>query len=127
MGIGVIDIETTGSITAPSALSPSVSAALSTVYSGIGGGSAILFPSLKAVAVCNGIDFQYHYRDAAQYLTGPLAPYTAPTVASTATRATVVLTFTDLVAPFTAAAARPSSSCQMPGWAAQWTRARTAR
>lgn len=94
MGIGVIDIETTGSITAPAALSPSVSAALTAVYAGIGGGSAILFPSLKAVAVCNGIDFQFHYRDGAQYLTGPLAPYTAPTVASTATRATVVLTFT---------------------------------
>jgi hypothetical protein len=94
VGIGVIDISTTGSLTAPTALSPSVSSALSTVYSGIGGASAIAFPSLKAVAICNGIDFQFHYRDAAQYLTGPLAPYTAPTVASTATRATVVLTFT---------------------------------
>ena len=109
MGIGVITVDTTGAITAPSSLSPAVSAALTTVYSGIGGGSAILFPSLKAVAVCNGVDFQYHYRDAAQYTTGPLAPYTAPTVASTAVRATRVLTFTDAVAPYTATAANPSN------------------
>jgi hypothetical protein len=109
VGIGVITVDTTGAITAPSSLSPAVSAALTTVYSGIGGGSAILFPSLKAVAVCNGVDFQYHYRDAAQYTTGPLAPYTAPTVASTAVRATRVLTFTDAVAPYTAAAANPSN------------------
>ena len=104
MGLGVITVNATGAITAPSVLSPTVSSALSVVFSGIAGGSGIPIPSLGAVAFCNGVDFQYHYRNGAQYLTGPLAPYTAPTATSTATRATVVLTFTGA----TNAAARPA-------------------
>ena len=105
MAIGVISIDTTGALTEPSKLVPVVGSALTSVFSGYGFYDVIPFPSLKAVAVCNGIDFQFHYKDSLQYLTGPLAPYTAPTMASTAARATVVLTFTGA----SNAAARPAN------------------
>lgn len=94
MALGLINVESPGSLTEPTKLSPVAASALSSVFSGWGFYDVISYPSLKAIAVCNGVDFQYHYKDAAQYLTGPLAPYTAPTLASTAVRATVVLTFT---------------------------------
>ncbi len=93
-GPGPIVVKPSGSITAPSALAPSLSTALSQVLSRVALPDVILFPSLKAVAVANGYDFQYHLLDGAQYLTGPIGPYTAPTVTPTAVRATSVLTIT---------------------------------
>lgn len=94
MGVGPLTIVSPGSVTAPSSLTATVSSALTTVFKDYGPSDTILLPSLKAILFCNGIDFQYHALDGAQYLTGPLAPGTAPTTASTATRATVVMTFT---------------------------------
>lgn len=94
MGIGAITVAAPGSPTAPTTLAASASAALTAVFRGYGFPDTIHFPSINAIAVCDGMGFQYHFLDAAQYLTGPLAPWTAPTLASTATQATAVLTFT---------------------------------
>lgn len=91
-GPGAITVASTGSLTAPSGVTITPAAALTAVWSSrIGRLDLVNFPSLRAVAVCNGADFQYHFFDAAQYLTGPLAPPTAPTVASTGVRATATL------------------------------------
>ena len=98
MGIGALTLVSPGSVTAPSSLTATVSSALTAVFRDYGLSDTILLPGLKAILFCNGIDFQYHALDGAQYLTGPLAPGTAPTTASTATRATVVLTLTVAVA-----------------------------
>lgn len=94
MGIGAISITSPGSVTAPTTLPITVAAALTAVFKDYGPSDAVFLPSLKAVMLCNGLDFQYHLLDGAQYLTGPLAPGAAPDVTSTAVQATVVMTFT---------------------------------
>lgn len=106
MGIGAITVTAPGAPTAPSSLGVSVSSALSAVWKGYGQLDTIHFPSLKAIAVVDGMGFGYHFLDASQYLTGPLAPNTAPTLASTATQATAVLTLTGA----TNATARPANN-----------------
>lgn len=93
-GPGPIVVKPSGSITAPSVLSPSVATALTKVLSRVALPDVILFPSLKAVAVANGYDFQYHLLDGAQYLTGPIGPYTAPTIASSAVNASYTFSAT---------------------------------
>lgn len=109
MGIGAISITTPGSITAPSSLTVVASSALTTVFKDYALSDTILLPSLKAILFCNGVDFQYHALDGAQYINGPLAPGEAPAVVSTAVRATAVLTFTGA----SNAAARPSDGDQL--------------
>lgn len=104
-GPGAITVAASGSITAPATIAATVSAALtSLLFSRVGQIDVVSFPSMRAIAVCNGYDFQQHFFDGAQYLTGPIAPYTAPTVASTAVQATAVFTFT--------AATRPNNADQ---------------
>ena len=98
MGVGALTIVSPGSVTAPSSLTASVSSALTAVFRDYALSDTILLPSLKAILFCNGVDFQYHALDGAQYLTGPLAPGVAPAGASTATQASVVLTFTGVPA-----------------------------
>lgn len=93
-GPGTITVASTGSLTAPSSLTATVASALSEVLSRIGTVDVIAFPSARFVMVANGIDFQYHFLDGAQYLTGPLGPYTAPTIADTAANASSTLTAT---------------------------------
>jgi hypothetical protein len=80
--------------TAPTGLSVTVASALSAITSRIGQVDVCEFPTKRAICLSNGVDFQYHLIDGAQYLTGPRAPYTAPTLVSTGVRATAVLTFT---------------------------------
>lgn len=94
MGVGAISLVSPGAITAPTSLTAVVSSALTTVFKDYGLSDVIPLPSLKALLWCNGLDFQYHVLDGAQYLNGPLAPGVAPTAVSTATQATVVMTFT---------------------------------
>ena len=106
MGIGAISITSPGSVTAPSALNLSVSSALTTIWKDYAPATVIPIPSLRAVLFADGVDFQYHLIDAAQYLNGPLAPSAAPDATSTATRATAVLTFSGA----SSAAARPSNN-----------------
>jgi len=96
MGIGAITIDTVGAQTAPTSLSLTSGAALSStlIMKDYGVKDVLFFPSLKAVMFCDGLDFQWHVIDSNVYLTGPIAPSTAPTLTPTAARATAVLTFT---------------------------------
>lgn len=50
------------------------------------------YPPKRALVYANGRDFQHHVIDALCYLNGPRAPKNAPTLVSTGTRATAVLT-----------------------------------
>lgn len=92
-GIGVIQILSPGPVTKPVTLTPDFLPGLGATFKGYQPSEVIFLPSLRAVLFCDGIDFQYHYRDGIQYLNGPLAPQSAPTVVGTGTRwaATLVL------------------------------------
>src|SRR5688572_24015140 len=99
MGIGAIVVNSPGTLAAASTLPIAVSSAISVnsstaLFHDYGLSDVIPLPSLKAVLFTDGIGFPYHFIDAVGYLTGPLAPGVAPDAASTAVRATVVMTFT---------------------------------
>lgn len=94
MAYGAFSFDAVGSVTAPTVPAMTVGSALTAAWHDYGPADIIYLPSLHAALFCNGIDFQYHYLDGIQYLNGPRAPKTAVTVASTATRATAVFTFT---------------------------------
>lgn len=98
-GPGPIVVHPTGSLTAPDSIRPTVSSALAAVLSRATPVDVAYFQSGRIVALSDGVDFQYHLLDAVQYLTGPKAPYTAPTVASTSQRATGAITFTAATNP----------------------------
>lgn len=93
-GPGTITVTATGSLTAPSSLTPTVASKLTAILSRIGSVDVIPLPASRMILLANGVDFQYHLLDGAQYLNGPLAPYTAPTVVSTAVQASSTLTAT---------------------------------
>lgn len=85
--------------TAPTSLPFVVGSAItpSFVWRDHGRWDALVYPGLKAVCFANGMDFQYHVLDGVAYLTGPKAPKNAPTLVSTAVRATATwVTGTDV-------------------------------
>lgn len=96
MGIGNITsvLGTSGSVTAPSSVALTIASALSATIRDFGQMDAIFLPSLRAILFSHGTTWQYHAMDGALYLNGPLAPDTALTADSTATRATMTITFT---------------------------------
>jgi hypothetical protein len=97
VAIGAISISTVGAQTAPAAINMTAGTVISVNSTSLlskdyGIKDVVFFPSLRAVMFCDGLDFAWHIIDSAGYLTGPLAPSTAPTLTPTAARATSVLT-----------------------------------
>lgn len=91
-GIGQIVLASTGTIAQPARIDVSVGSVLSTVLKDHGPVSMAFDPALRATFLANGMDFLYHALDGSLLLTGPRAPKTAQTLASTAVRATATLT-----------------------------------
>lgn len=98
MGLGAINVNALGAVTAPSALVATVG----TAYT-VGGATlktadwgvlaAIPIPSLNAVLFAHGYEGMRHAMDGASHRTGLLAPQASQTAASTAVAAAATLTF----------------------------------
>ena len=99
MSFGVLSLRSPGAVTAPATVGWTLGSALAAVLRDYGPSDVIPIPSLRAMLFCDGINFQYHAIDATSYVTGPLAPPTAPTTTSTGVRATGTQTFTAATNP----------------------------
>ncbi len=94
-GPGALTVPNVTSRTRPStALSATVGSVIASDWLAWGLFDAIYHPNLRGVVYAHGDDFQRHVIDGSAYVTGLLAPSTAVTAASTAVRATSVITFT---------------------------------
>jgi len=86
-GIGQIQILSPGPVARPPALAPSIGAVINQPgFKTYMPSEVIFLPGLKAILFCDGLGFQVHFKDEVGYINGPLAPPTAPTVASTGTQ-----------------------------------------
>lgn len=102
MTFGPLLVRSPGSVTDPSSIGFTPGSALDATFRDYGHAEVIPLPSIKGVMILDGISFVSHAiggvqhtgQDAASYVTGPLAPSTAPTTTSTGSRATATQTLT---------------------------------